>query len=185
MSKRLLSTVLVVLYSGRAFPSASPANESAPEYAIKAVFLYNLLKYVDWPKGSPLSDSTKPMILAIIGEDPFGSTLDESVRDRTIRGRPVVVIRVPDLKNTQPVHAAFISASESWRAGNLVRNLAERSVLTVGDSQATARAGVAINFVMLQGKVRFDVNQATARRSGVELSSHFLKLARHISAMEG
>ncbi|MCX6630788.1 MAG: YfiR family protein [Candidatus Solibacter sp.] len=158
---------------------------AAPEYAIKAVFLYNLVKYTDWPPASPLSDPSAPIVLAVIGDDPFGAALDEAVRDRTVRGRPIVIVRTSDLKALKSVHVAFICASESGRAGELVSSLAVRSVLTVGDTESTARAGAAVNFIMVQGKVRFDVNQAAAKRRNIELSSQLLKLARRVLEPEG
>ena len=157
-----------------------PRIVTAPEYAIKAVFLYNLIKYADWPPQSPQSDPGKPLVIAVIGEDPFGSALDDVVRDRTVRGRQVVVLRTSDLKAILAAHLAFVSASESGRAREIVGVLSSRSILTVGDTESTARAGAAVNLVMLQGKVRFDVNQSAARRCNVTLSSQLLKLARQI-----
>lgn len=181
MARRVLSKFLLLASIGVFLGAASPMAEVAPEYAIKAVFLYNLLKYADWPPGSPLSDPSKPVVLAVVGDDPFGALIDEAVRDRTVRGRPIVVVRAPDLKSIKSVHVAFICASEAARANQLVRVLAERSALTVGDTSGAAHGGVVVNFVMVQGRVRFDVNQTAAKRSGIDLSSHFLKLARHIS----
>ena len=177
---RTLIAILVFAWSCSIRGVAEPRAAAAPEYAIKAVFLYNLVKYTDWPPASPLSDPSKPIVLAVIGDDPFGDTLDEAVRDRTVRGRPVVIVRTSDLKALKSVHVAFISASESARAGELVSSLAARSVLTVGDTESTARAGVAVNFIMVQGKVRFDVNQAATKRRNIELSSQLLKLARRV-----
>jgi YfiR/HmsC-like len=158
---------------------------TAPEYAIKAVFLYNLVKYTDWPPASPLSDAGKPIVIAVIGDDPFGAALDEAVRDWTVRGRAIVIVRTSDPKALKLLDVAFISASESGRASELAGILAARSVLTVGDTESTARAGVAVNFTMVEGKVRFDVNQAAAKRSHIELSSQLLKLARRVLEPEG
>jgi hypothetical protein len=81
--------------------AAEPRATTAPEYAIKAVFLYNLVKYADWPPASPLSDPSKPIVLAVIGDDPSGAALDEAVRDRTVRGRAIVIVRTSDLKSQE------------------------------------------------------------------------------------
>lgn len=182
---RTLLLIPVLAWSCGICGVAAPRTSTAPEYAIKAVFLYNLVKYADWPPASPLSDPGTPIVIAVIGDDPFGAALDEAVRDRTVRGRPIVIVRTSDLKALKSVHVAFISASESGRAAELVGILAARSVLTVGDTESTARAGAAVNFIMVQGKVRFDVNQAAAKRRNIELSSQLLKLARNVLEPEG
>jgi hypothetical protein len=176
---RILAIFWIMGCCGRTY-AEPPRTVTAPEYAIKAVFLYNLIKYADWPPQSPQSDSGRPLVIAVIGEDPFGIALDEAVRDRTVRGRPVVILRTSDLKAIRAVHLAFVSASESGRAREIVGVLTALSVLTVGDSESTARAGAAVNLVMVQDKVRFDVNQSATRRCNVALSSQLLKLARHI-----
>jgi hypothetical protein len=150
---------------------------SAPEYAIKAVFLYNFVKYAEWPASpEPLS----PIVIAVIGEDPFGSALDDAVRDRVVRSRPLVVVRYSSLRNVKPCHVAFVSASEAGHAKEAVQALARYSALVVGDTQELAQAGAVINFVTDGGKVRFDVNQAAARHSGIVVSSQLLKLARRV-----
>jgi hypothetical protein len=177
---RSLFLLLAIAWTGAIGDGAGPRTAVAPEYAIKAVFLFNLVKYADWLPESPLSDPSKPIVIAVIGDDPFGEALDEVVRDRSVRGRPLAIVRTSDVKTLKPVHVAFISASESGRAAELIGALAGRSVLTVGDTESTGRAGAVVNFVMAQGKVRFDVNAAAAKRGRIELSSQLLKLARRI-----
>jgi hypothetical protein len=162
-----------------------PSSETASEYAIKAAFLFNIIKYAEWAPGSPLSDPSKPIVVAIVGDDPFGSTLDDAVRDRTVRGRRVLVVHAANLKSVKQAHVAFISSSEASRAGDAISALNSRSTLTVGDTEAAAQALVMVNFVVVQGRVRFDVNQAQARRNGIELSSQLLKLARYVHEAGG
>ena len=175
-----LMTVWVCLGAGM-----EAVTVTAPEYAIKAVFLYNLLKHTEWPPESALSDPSRPVVLAVIGEDPFGAALDKAVRGRTVRSRRIVVIRSSEVQTLKSAHVAFISASASGRAVELVNALSALSVLTVGDSVATASAGVAVNFIMVEGRVRLDVNQGAARSRHIELSSQLLKLARRVLEPEG
>ncbi|MEO8372240.1 MAG: YfiR family protein [Candidatus Solibacter sp.] len=157
----------------------------AGEYAIKAVFLYNLVKYTDWPPASSLSATDLPIVVAVVGDDPFSHSLDEAVKDRTVRGRPIQIVRTNDPRSITNLHVAFLNTSgDSARVNELVQSLTARSVLTVGDSDRTAQAGVAVNFVMVQGKVRFDINQNAAKRCKIELSSQLLKLARHVMEAE-
>lgn len=153
---------------------------TAPEYSIKAVFLYNLIKYTEWPSLPARADPTGAIVLAVIGDDPFGNTLDQAVQDRTVRGRHIVVARFAGAKDIKPCHVAFVSGSDSARLTELIHILTAQSVLVVGDSKETARAGAAVNFFMEQGKLRFDVNSPSTQRSHIALSSQLLKLARRV-----
>lgn len=178
---RRLALLLILAYSQETRAEAEFRQAEAGEYAIKAVFLYNLVKYTDWPPASPLSAPDLPIVLAVVGDDPFGRSLDEAVKDRTVRGRQIQVVRTSDPRSLKNLHVAFLNTSgDSARTLELVHALAARSVLTVGDSDRTANAGVAVNFVMVQGKVRFDINQNAAKHRNIELSSQLLKLARRV-----
>jgi len=182
---RWLAMLLILVCGPETRAGAEFRDAVAGEYAIKAVFLYNLVKYTDWPPASSLSAPELPIVLAVVGDDPFGRSLDEAVKDRTVRGRQIQVVRTNDPKSIKNLHVAFLSTSgDSGRAIELIQGLTARSVLTVGDSDRTAHAGVAVNFVMVQGKVRFDINQNSAKRCKIELSSQLLKLARHVTEAE-
>lgn len=182
---RCLVIIAILVFSQQTRAGAEFRAEVAGEYAIKAVFLYNLVKYTEWPPASPLSAPDMPIVLAVVGDDPFGRSLDEAVRERTVRGRQIQVVRTSDPRSLKNINVAFLNTSGDFaRILELVQGLAARGVLTVGDSERTAQAGVAINFVMLQGKVRFDINQNAAKRRKIELSSQLLKLARSVIEAE-
>jgi hypothetical protein len=185
MRLRWLAVTIAIALGLQNCAQAEYLRPVADEYAIKAVFLYNLVKYAEWPPRSPLSAPELPIVLAIVGEDPFGRALDEAVKDRTVRGRQIQVVRTSDPTGLKNLHMAFISAEcNPARIVELVQALAARSVLTVGDTERTAKAGVAVNFVMMQGKVRFDIDQRAARGKRIELSSQLLKLARRVLEAE-
>ena len=120
-------------------------------------------------------------MIAVIGDDPFGSALDEAVHDRTVRGRTLDIVRTSNPKSLKLVHVAFIASSESRRAAQLLQVLTARGALTVGDSPEVADAGPAVTFVMVQGRLRFEINNVRAKQCGIEFSSQLLKLARKIS----
>src|SRR5260370_36307639 len=100
--------LVLALVSGTVRGVPADPGLVAPEYAIKAVFLYNLAKYAECPQNSALSNPAKPIIIAVFGEEPFGRSLDEAARDRPVRGRPVLILRTADLGVLKSAHVVFI-----------------------------------------------------------------------------
>jgi hypothetical protein len=162
----LLATVLA---------GAEPASSTAPEYQIKAAFLLNFAKFVEWPA----EDSALPAAVAIcvIGDDPFGSTLDQLVQGESVGLRRIVVRRNSSVPEDR-CHVAYI-ASPARDTARLLQALGP-GVLTVGEGSGFLREGGMIAFVIDQRRVRFDVNQAAARNSSVRLSSRLLSVARSV-----
>jgi hypothetical protein len=168
----------LLLITGLGVAQVCVAAAVAPEYRVKAAFLYKFATYVRWPSPAT-ADPTAPFLIGVIGSDPFGSSLNDVVRDQTVRGR---VIRIRALSRTeQAVHCdlVFISASER---GNLARIFAElrgAPVLTVGDMDRFAEQGGMIGLVTTEDNhIRFDINKAAIERAGLRASSQLLQLAR-------
>lgn len=157
--------------SGQPFrPAGFPL---ADEYHVKAIFLYNFAKFVDWP--AEMSDG--PMCIGIIGDDPFGQELDQVVRGKTVNGRGFTVKRLqPDAARTCQI--LFIAASEKKRYKTILSFLKNAGVLTVGESTGFCESGGVINLEIVESKVRFDVNLDAAARARLRLSSKLLGLAR-------
>ncbi|HEX2711650.1 MAG TPA: YfiR family protein [Candidatus Acidoferrales bacterium] len=155
-------------------------SEPPPEYQIKAAFLYNFAKFVEWPADA-FADPHAPLVLGIVGEDPFGSVLDKLVLDKTVNGRGLLIKRLkhgPDLRNC---HILFVSSSERKRVAQILESLQGASVLTVGETQRFAQSGGVIDFILEENKVRFEINSDAAARARLNISSKLLALARIVT----
>ncbi len=147
------------------------------EYQIKAAFLYNFVQFVKWP-GSSFASAVSPFCIGILGDDPFGSTLEETVRGETIDNHPLTVIRAQkagDLKGCQMI---FVCSSEKDHASEILAQLDSRPILTVSEFESFARVGGVIDFYLSGGKVRFEINPQSAQRCGLKISSQLLSLGR-------
>jgi YfiR/HmsC-like len=154
-----------------------PQAREASEYQIKAAFLYNFAKFIEWPPEKSRG-ADHPMKICIVGDDPFGSVLDESIKDKTIGGRRLVVQRLKMGQNVKDCQVAFISSSEKTHARTFLEGLKGASVLTVGDTEGFAALGGVINFTMEENRVRFEINVDAAERAHLKISSKLLSLAR-------
>jgi len=155
------------------------ASDSS-EYLIKAGFIYNFAKLVEWPSSAfPQPDS--PIVIGILGEDPFGATLDRIVTDKKINGRGIAVKRLKwgrDLKDLRDCNILFISSSEKEHLDSVVDAMKWLPILTIGDAPGFARRGGIINFTLEDNKVRFEVNVEAAKHADLTISSRLLTLAR-------
>lgn len=155
--------------------TASSAS-SPTEYQVKAVFVFNFVKFTDWPV-TAFTNATAPVIIGVVGEDPFGRQLDNLVKDETVCGRPLVVKRFRDGEEVAGCHVLFISRSARESLPALLANLKHKPVLTVGDCDRLCEQGGMINLVLsANGTVQPEINPAAARLAGVQISSRLLNL---------
>jgi len=145
------------------------------EYRIKAAFLLNFTKFVSWPEDL-LDDKKSPIILCVVGENPFGAALD-SLRDKTVRGRPIEVRYESNPGALPACHVAFMSHSLRGNDGEILRQLAGVPILTVGENRDFAKQGGMINFIMQNNKIRFEINPSAVKAASLKISSQLLKLA--------
>ena len=155
------------------------AGTAVPEYAAKAAFLLNIAKYATWPP-TAFADSSAPIVIGILGDDPFGSVLDRVVSGRVINDRRVTIRRSKRAAELRGAHVVFISALESDRAAGICASLAESGALCVGDTESAA-SFTAITFSIESGRIAFTVNLAAARKSNVAISSKLLQLAKSVT----
>jgi hypothetical protein len=156
-------------------PAAGPADESL-EYRVKAAYLLNFTRYVEWPEFGP--DNT--LTICVLGTDPFGRILDATVAGRTAQGRPLEVRRVQTASGAAGCEVVFVS-QETWtRNPGTLKTLQNAGRLTVGESEQFARGGGVIGFVILDETVRFVVNDEARHRAGLRISSRMLSLAAAI-----
>jgi hypothetical protein len=172
-----LLILLIGLACGASKAQGQPA--ASGEYLVKAAFLYNFAKFVDWPPSAFKNDSA-PLTLCILGRDPFGEALD-SIRDKTVKGRPLSIRRISRVEDAGECHILFISPSEKGDLKQVLNALKNAAVLTVSEIEGFGNSGGMINFVMAEKKVQFEINPDAAHRGGLRISSQLLKLARIVT----
>lgn len=156
-------------------PALSPAAGPS-EYQVKAVFLFNFTQFVEWP-ASAFDSPTSPLIIGVLGNDPFDAALDEAVAGEAVNGRPIEVRRFATVEEVDRCHILFINIPEPQLASAL-ETLRNRHVLTVGDSHDFARAGGVIEFETVGNKIRLRINLDAAKQADLSISSKLLKPAR-------
>lgn len=149
------------------------------EYQLKAAFLFNFAKFIDWPPVA-FRNSQSPFAICVLGEDPYGRDLDETIKGQTIDNRNLVVRRVAQASRDDSCQILFVSSSESGRFGQILNAVRSLPVLTVGEDEEFRRAGGIIFLVVEEKRVRFDVNLDAGEQAGVKFSSRLLKLARAV-----
>ncbi|HEX5220856.1 MAG TPA: YfiR family protein [Verrucomicrobiae bacterium] len=150
------------------------------EYQVKAAFLFNFAQFVEWP-AKEFSDANSPLVIGILGNDPFGAILDEMVRGEKVKGHPLIVQRYRQVEEIQNCHVLFLSPSESNQVERILERLRGRSLLTVSDLEGFAQKGGIIRFVTDKGKIRFRVNLEAAKRADLTISSKLLKAAEIVA----
>jgi hypothetical protein len=170
---RQIAWVAILVF---AFCAGCPAQSKPNEYQVKAAYLYNFGKFVNWPSGFTPVDKDA-FIICILGQDPFGTALESTVAGEKIGGKPVQVRRISKKQDVSSCRVLFISSSERDRLDEVLTGFALVNVLTVSDMpNFTSRGGI-IQFVVVDNKIRFEVNLSAAERSNLNLSSELLKVA--------
>ena len=152
-------------------------QETQPtEYQIKAAFLFNFAKFVQWPPQA-FADANSPMIIGVLGQNPFHEDLARTIRNKTIDDHPLVIKEFNSLVEVTNCHILFISTSEKRRLPQIFEGLNGANVLTVGETERFTESGGIINFVLEGTKIRFQINESAAKAAGLKLSSKLLSLA--------
>jgi hypothetical protein len=158
-------------------PKAHSQNGESVEYPIKLACLYNFTKFVEWPPDSFRGPSA-PLVICIIGDDPFSPDLEGELRTRTVAGHPVEVRTLKPNDNLSICHMVFVPATEKDQAARIVRGLKGSSTLTVGETEGFALLGGIINLTVEGNKLHFEVNLLAAERAGLKISAKLLALAK-------
>ncbi len=173
------------LPSGAAHASAAHAA-AAPygEYEVKAAFIYNFARFVEWPPEA-FDGPAASLGVCLLGADQFGGALEGALQGKSVHGRSLEVRRLRGEERVQSCNILFVAASEADRLRSLLLRLGDAPILTVGESSDFARAGGIINFVLEENRVRFEVNAGAAERAGLRISSKLLGLARVVTGGRG
>jgi hypothetical protein len=152
--------------------------ETSHEYEIKAAFLYNFGRYVEWPAAS-FHDANSPFVIGVLGKDPFGAVLDEIAGSKKVDGRRIVVRRFTAMAEYQTCHILFVAAEAAPEQKVAAMAMARSSpVLLVGEENEFNRHGGVIRLFVEENKIRFEVNVVTAKQKQLKISSKLLSLAK-------
>jgi hypothetical protein len=176
MLARLSFALVLALVPMVRLVAAGRPEGPADEYQVKAAFLYNFAKFVEWPGGA-FENQSESLVVCVLGEDPFGRALDDIVSGKKIDGRAFTVRRISDPRQAKGCRMLFVSSSEPKGVLSVLANMNESGVLTVGESDSPASEGMIINFILESGKIRFAINTAAAEREKLRFSSRLLSLA--------
>jgi hypothetical protein len=158
---------------------AAPMRAQAvSEYEVKALFIYNFAKFIEWPPEA-FSVSREPITVCIAGQDPFGSEIDQAVKGKTVNSRELAIKRIGKSDDLKGCQILFIGSAEKKYAKFLLSS-AGVGVLSVGESDGFTEMGGVIGFAMDGNKVRFDINLEAAERAHIKISSKLLSLARYV-----
>jgi hypothetical protein len=170
-----LTLVALLLVSAPA-PVWAQANPPL-EYQVKAAFLLNFAKFVEWPTDAFPGDKA-PITFCVFGHDPFGSALDELIRGKTINSREVLARRINELPDLRLCQLVFVSDREDKRLSEILNSLRGASTLVVGEGDGFAERGGAIQFFLEDNRLRFAVNVDAVQKARLTVSSKLLALAR-------
>lgn len=156
-------------------------QDRSREYQVKAIFLYNFTQFVEWPS-SAFPEKNSPLIIGVLGQDPFGAYLDETVKNEKIGEHPLVVNRFTSADDIGACHILFVNIDEKGALRDALNKLAGRPILTVGDADHFIRDGGMVRFVPDHNKIRMQINLEVARETGLLISSKLLRLAEIVSS---
>jgi hypothetical protein len=154
------------------------------EYDLKATFLYHLAQFVEWPPEAFPTEDT-PLVIGVLGTDPFGKILTEIVEGEVVKNRNLKVSRYSSMEEVKLCHILFISQSEAGRLDQIFSSLKERNILTVGDSEGFAQRGGIVRFLTEKNKIRLRINLDAAKAAKLTISSKLLRAAELVGAKAG
>jgi|HubBroStandDraft_6_1064221.scaffolds.fasta_scaffold108733_2 hypothetical protein len=175
---RLIFLQILILSPVYNFSAPLSAQVRPPsEYELKAAFLFNFAKFVDWPSNT-FAEPKDPFSVCVLGTDPFGGALDDALRGKFIAEHPVIVTRVKRVADIIRCQILFVAASESRHLPEILIKLRGECVLIIGETDDFASSGGVIQFTLEDSRVRFSINTDAADRAGLRISSKLLALAK-------
>ena len=165
--KNLLPILFIII---TVFSSIQSLYSQVTEYRIKAAYLFNFAKFVEWPENA-FSDSSEPITIGIIGKDPFLETLNQTITGKTVKGRKFVLRRFKKVEDLAFCHILFISASERKKISQIMQKVKGTSTLTVSEFSNFIDNGGMIRLLNKNNKVRFEIGLSAAQRADLKISS--------------
>jgi hypothetical protein len=175
--RRVLQSRRKVFLLGICLLAVVARAQSATEYQVKAAFLFNFARFVEWPADAfPSVDSA--LQICVLGQDPFGRDFEQVIVDKTVNGHRIEIAHPEGVPQARACQILFIGASEKVRLSSILQGLKGASVLIVGDTPGFAALGGAINFVIDEGRVRFEINLKAAELAHLKISARLLTVAK-------
>jgi hypothetical protein len=172
----MLLRFVAVIFAGMLL-TLGASGQALDEYQVKAAFLYNFAKFVEWPPEA-FKTPKDPILVCVLGRNPFGNALEEAIRGKSIAGRPFAYRHVSDAESASACQILFVGSEESKHFRSLLESLKPMGILTVGEAQGFAADGGVINFKLDEGRVRFEINVAAAEHQQLHISAKLLSLAQ-------
>lgn len=166
-----LCGLMIFLYGSLAMH----AQTSMSEYQVKALFLLNFVKYVDWPAGT-----TGPITIGILGQDNFEDSLTNAVDGKSINGRAITIKHLSSGESPNGCAILFISSSENSELSAILSKTVSLPILTVGESESFLENGGIINFMLKEGKIHLAINLKAAQKANLQISSKLLSVADEV-----
>jgi hypothetical protein len=175
--RRALQSRRGVFLLGLCLLAATAQAQSATEYQVKAAFLFNFARFVEWPADAfPNADSA--LQICVLGQDPFGREFEQVIVDKTVNGHRIEIAHPDGVPQARACQILFIAASEKAHLSSILLGLKGANVLIVGDTPGFAALGGAINFVIDDGRVRFEINLKAAELAHLKISARLLTVAK-------
>jgi hypothetical protein len=174
LGRRPWLTAVALAWGLLATPGVRAQSAKPTDYDVKAAYLYNFGRFVEWPAKAAQGDS---FAVCVLGQDPFGPTLDATLAGETIGGKSVVAKRISGPQESGNCQILFLSPTEDSRLNEIIEAVDKKAVLTVSDMPQFAQRGGMIQFVLEGKRIRFEVNLTATKHAGLTLSSELLKVA--------
>jgi hypothetical protein len=169
----LASLLLAAALTVPTVRAAAPPNE----YALKSVFLYNFCRFIEWPD-SAFAGAADPLVIGVLGDDPFGPLLDDAVQGETFRGRNIRIEHYRNVREIGRCHLLFVgAATESGRLNEVLSAVAGKSIVTVGETEGFIERGGMIALVSDRNRVRLQINPDAMHAARLDASSKLLRVA--------
>ena len=158
-------------------PLCSFMQFQAEEYQLKAAFLERFTRFIDWPNGSDVENSSRPFVIGVLGENPFDEILEEIYSKQKIKNKYVKTIYISEISEINKCNLVFISKSYQKKIQQVISYTKNKPILTVSDSKDFAKKGVLINFIIKDNKLRFEINGNAVKQSGLKISHLLMQQA--------
>ncbi len=172
-----LTFALLALSAGPAATQSGASADPRLEYKVKAAYLYNFAKFVEWPAHA-FKGPADPIVFAVLGKDPFGDVLESTFENKTIGGRPCTVKRFSTLEEVKDCHVLFLGSSLDKEIAKAIPFLKGKPTVTVGEAESFTSVGGMIRLFLKENKVHFEINIDSAKAEGIKVSSQLLKLGK-------
>ncbi len=173
------ASICVFICLSGLLPTPAAASEIG-EYTLKAVYMWRLPSFIEWPGDAEIRDASKPFIISVIGANPFSGKLEALASKKTIFGKKVIIRHVSDIDEIKNAHILFIGRLKEVEVRRILSFTGDKPILTVSDMEEAAEKGALVNFRITKNKLGFEINETAAHRSGLVISSRLLRIATRI-----